>query len=697
VNMHYLPLVCMGATSLIMQSICLRQLLSTFSGNELIIGISLAAWLVLVALGSFLGTKFTFKRAFGASFLLVALSAQPSVMFIMTVRPLAGFAPGEVIPLSVTILWTVLSMTVLCMAIGIQFPQAVGYLKGKAPEVYSLEATGAFGGGLVFTFLLAGTVDSYSVVSIISAINIAISCHLLRKKILLLLLIIPLAFSIGGLTILSSNQYGNMETAEKRESRYGELAVFKKDNQSSIYSSEKYLFSYPDPQTEEMKAHIPMSINPGATRILVIGGSPAVIREFLRFPVSRLDFVEIDRVLIDISKNILSAGDRQYLEDGRVRVLAMDARRFIKALSSPDYDLIVLNMPEPSSASTNRFYTVEFFEEVKSVLNDKGIFYLSLPTSSGYIGRRMQLANGSIYASIQRVFPYVAVSSEEYGIITASRHSMDTDPNVLITRSSLADAGTRYFRPYILRDAFDPLKVSMVKGRLKKIRTLNTDKRPVSYLYNLMLWSEIHGGTWLNIVLGLSEREIIILISIVFISVAIFFLKRKSIVPFALFTTGYVTIAFTLIVMLAYQAYAGYIYEKIALLTGTFMLGGAIGAYSARRPENPLFWLRTYDVFLLVLMMSALLIMKFEIIFYLLILGAGIFGGGQFAAAAVALRGTGMSSTAGELYAVDLAGSFLGSFLTAILTVPLIGMRMTILFLCIMKAVSFIFLVRYRK
>jgi spermidine synthase len=695
--MQYLPVAFMGATSLIMQIICLRQLLSTFSGNELIIGITLAAWLVLVALGSFLGTKCNLKNAFGVSFLLVALAAPPSVTLIKLVRTVAGYAPGEVIPLTVTILWTVLSMAALCIIIGIQFPLAVAYLREKAPEVYSLEAAGAFAGGLVFTFLLAGRVDSYSVTSIITAINIVISYYLLRKKVLLSFLIVPLAFYAAGLTILSSYQYGGFEITEKRESRYGELVVFKKENQSSIYSSEKYLFSYPDLQAEEMKAHMPMSIHPVSTHILVIGGSPAVIREFLRYPVSRLDFVEIDRALIDISNNILTADDRQYLQDERVRIVEMDARRFIKSLSPAHYDLIVLNMPEPSSANTNRFYTVEFFREVKSVLNEKGILYLSMPTSSGYIGRRMQLANGSIFASIRKVFPHVEVSSEEYGIITASKNSMDTNPDVLIANTVQSDTATKYFRPYILRDAFDPLKVSMVKGRLNKIQTLNTDKRPVSYLYNLMLWSEVHGGKWLNTILGLSERAIIILISIVFISVAAFFLKRNNIIPFTLFTTGYVTMAFTLIVMLAYQAYAGYIYEKIGLLTGTFMLGGAIGAYGGRRLKKTLFWLRIYDVFLLALMLSAMAIMNFEFIFYLMIFGAGILGGGQFAAAAITLRGTKMDSTAGKLYAIDLAGSFLGSLLTAILTVPLIGMHKTILFLLIMKAASFVFLVRYRK
>ena len=51
--------------------------------------------------------------------------------------------------------------------------------------------------------------------------------------------------------------------------------------------------------------HFPMSIQPSAKEVLIVGGSPAVIREFLKYPIEQIDFVEIDPVMIKVSKELL--------------------------------------------------------------------------------------------------------------------------------------------------------------------------------------------------------------------------------------------------------------------------------------------------------------------------------------------------------------------------------------------------------
>jgi spermidine synthase len=354
--MLYLPVILMGASSIVLQILCLRQLLATFSGNELIIGITFAVWLIIVALGSFAGSRINNKNAFGLSFISVALVSQLTIILIKSVRPVAGFDLGEVIPLVTTAGWTVLSMSVLCAAIGIQFPLAVSYLKERAPEVYSFEAAGAFAGGVLFTFIFAGRTETYTLAMIAAIINILVSFYLMRKKIVLLLLILPAVFYMGGAGIMPVFQYQGVELVKHAESRYGEIVVLKIKDQLNVYSSEKFLFSYPDHQTEETKAHFPMTIQPSAGKVLIVGGSPAVIREFLRYPVEMIDFVEIDPVLMGISKGLLSMDDREYLDDKRVKLLHTDARKYIKSLRSPQYDLIVLNIPEPSTANINRYY-----------------------------------------------------------------------------------------------------------------------------------------------------------------------------------------------------------------------------------------------------------------------------------------------------------------------------------------------------
>ena len=96
-------------------------------------------------------------------------------------------------------------------------------------------------------------------------------------------------------------------------------------------------------------------------------------------------------------------------------------------------------------------------------------------------------------------------------------------------------------------------------------------------------------------------------------------------------------------------------------------------------------------------MIFAILFMNRGPVFYMLIFAAGLIGGGQFAAASLLLKKAESSTTAGKLYAIDLFGSFLGSFFTAIFMVPLTGIRNTILFLIFMKILSFIILLRYKK
>jgi spermidine synthase len=695
--MRNIPVILIGTNAILLQIVCLRQLLSTFSGNELLIGITLAAWLILVSFGSYIGTKIELEHAFGISFIDVAILSQPTVILVEMVRPILQYSLGETIPLPATIAWTVVSLSLLCITIGLQFPLAVTYLKENASEVYSFEALGAFVGGAVFTFLLAGHLDSYQIAFVSSFISICTAVYLLRKAVLLPLLLLPLLIYIGGGKIIEAYQYEGFELVSRTESRYGEITVLKMEQQQSLYSSEKYQFSYPDPQTEELKAHLPMSLQPDAKDILVIGGSPAVMREFLKYSISNIDLVEIDPLLVKTSIGMLNPDDREGLNDKRISIFHRDARMHVRALEPAGYDMILLNIPEPATANLNRFYTVEFFEEARNALRDDGILYLGLPASFGYISKRMQMANGSVYSSLKKVFPNVEVSSEEYGVMIASMSPVNVDPEVLVKRFSESGIETEHFKEYILADAFRPLQMDMVKSRLGKVHEINSDRRPVSYLYNMMLWAEVHKGRWLNLLLGRGENQIMLFAGVILILLTLLFLANRQPVSYAVFTTGYFTMAFSIVVMLTYQSFFGYVYEMIGMLEGTFMIGAACGAYVMRRMERPERWLSLFDLSALALLLLSLFILNNAAAFYLMILAAGFIGGGQFASATRSYFKEAAEGIGGRLYAVDLAGSFFGALLTAIFLVPLIGMQKTILFLVLMKMVSLIYLLSYKK
>lgn len=695
----YIPVIAMGFSSILLQIISLRQLLATFSGNELDIGITLAVWLSAVGIGSFGGHRFRFRNAFAFSFIGIAFLIQPTILAMNLIRPLSSMEFGESIPLSTTFITTIMTVLPLCLLIGAQFPLAVSFLKENFSKAYSLEAAGAFVGGSLFTVLISGRVSIIVLAAIISFINVALALALLRKKVLMVLIFVPLAlFSVTNKMNMMLLGKG-YELVDRVESRYGEITVLKIRDQFNIYSSGKLQFSYPDPQTEELSVHLPMSIHPSPNRLLLIGGSPALIGEFLKYPISRIDFVEIDPEMITVSAQLLSTHDRQKIRNRAVRIFTEDARKFVNNSDPASYDMIILNISEPATANINRFYTIEFFIEAEKVLKEDGILSLSLPTASGYMSRRLQMANGSIYNSMKQIFSHVSISSEEYGYLFASNHSMDTDPRILIERFNHKAFSTHFFKPYILHDAFAPLKITMVQKRLEKVDSINVDRRPVAYLYNLMLWSEIHAGRLLIFFLDLKEWQIFSSIIMAFLVSGAIFWRRTQALYYSIFTAGFSIMAFSLILILTYQASFGYVYEMIGLLTALFMIGMACGASIIRKMQNPMRALRASELGAVILFLSSPLFFEYELVFYLLSLLCGMIGGMQYVLTTICKKEGEITKTAGRLYGIDLAGSFFGALMTTVLLIPLLGVHYTLFLLIVIKSCSFILLlsIRYEK
>ena len=69
---------------------------------------------------------------------------------------------------------------------------------------------------------------------------------------------------------------------------------------------------------------------------------------------------------------------REELSDPRLDIKHIDGRRYIRLAeysgSGERYDLVILNLPMPSTLQLNRFYTKEFFQNVRAVLAEDGIF-----------------------------------------------------------------------------------------------------------------------------------------------------------------------------------------------------------------------------------------------------------------------------------------------------------------------------------
>src|SRR4030043_1385529 len=227
-----MPFIVMGFTSMLLQITVLRLLLSTFSGNELDIGITLSFWLIYVGLGSFTGRRIRFKHAFTCSFILVALLAEPTVLTIRAIRPALSLEHGEIVSFITIILSTAVSLFPLCFVIGLQFPLAVSYSRrydsipegsNTAGKVYGLEAIGAFIGGVLFTFVIASRIGAIELCLLLSLLNILIAVYVSGKIPIALFLIVPVSFYAMFYKIEASIPWRGIGPSPIMESKYGEI------------------------------------------------------------------------------------------------------------------------------------------------------------------------------------------------------------------------------------------------------------------------------------------------------------------------------------------------------------------------------------------------------------------------------------------------------------------------------------------
>lgn len=122
----------------------------------------------------------------------------------------------------------------------------------------------------------------------------------------------------------------------------------------------------------EMIVHVPMAVHPNAENILVIGaGDGGVIRELTRYEnVKRIDLVEIDKMVVDVSIKYLPKTACRF-SDPRVNIYYQDGLKFIRKYKN-EYDLIIVDSTDPFGPGEGLF-TKEFYGNCFNALKDDGI------------------------------------------------------------------------------------------------------------------------------------------------------------------------------------------------------------------------------------------------------------------------------------------------------------------------------------
>jgi len=742
----------MGLSGMVAQVLLLREMLVSFSGNELSIGLILANWLILEAVGSFSVGK-TIERArrkveaFVALQLLSSLYLPLAVYLIRIIRQILGLTPGEGVGLIGILYSSFLILLPVSLPHGALFTfgcKIYSLIKSGGEEravpigrVYVYETVGTILGAVGFTYLLVPYFHSFQIAIGVGVLNFITAILLLRafqasgvgvsgrilaglSAALLILgcfsLLGPIADELHWASI--RGQWRGQKVVHYQNSIYGNITVIQRGEQYTFASDGVPVVTTPVPEITfvEEFAHLPLLTHPSPKRILLIsGGAGGVINEILKHPVERVDYVELDPLVLKVIQRFSTPLTRRELNDPRVRIAHVDGRLFVKRTESK-YDVVMIGPLEPSTLQINRLFTRQFFRLVKRILNRNGILVLTIPGSLTYLSEELRNLNSCIYNTLRDVYPHVSVVPGDLNLFMASPEPVRVEASLLSRRLKGRELRTNLITPPYLQYRLHPRWVRWFFDSLKSDSEIkiNRDFHPLGLFYSLSYWSALFTPylrgmfRWIE---GLNLWAVLFPVGI--LALVFFLLSRKrrfvlTSLPFAIATTGFAGMAFDLLLIFTFQSLYGYVYHRIGLLTAAFMVGVAAGSliithFLPRLKEGKPWLIKIELAIILFAGMLPVVFLLFhpylakpvvfallEVVFLVLSFLSGALIGAEFPLAnKIYLKGSPhLSRTAGLLYGSDLFGGWVGGIVAGVVLLPILGLVRTCLVVVVLKVVS---------
>ena len=147
-------------------------------------------------------------------------------------------------------------------------------------------------------------------------------------------------------------------------------------NDIRLYLNGHLQFSSADEYRYHESLVHPAMLSPGPRRhILILGGGDGMAaREALSFSgVESIDLVDLDPAVTDLFKNneLLAKLNSKVFSDPRVQVINGDALSFLER-SSALYDVIIIDLPDPSDIQLGKLYSKAFYDLVQRRLGPQG-------------------------------------------------------------------------------------------------------------------------------------------------------------------------------------------------------------------------------------------------------------------------------------------------------------------------------------
>jgi len=727
-----------GFTAVIAQIVLMRELMVVFCGNEMSLGLMLASWLLWTAIGSSglgrLALRTTQPRRLMALLeVLVALAFPLAIFLARASKGAFQSVPGEILGPGPMILTSLVVLSLFCLlsgglfAVGSRlFAQEAGTstLAGTS-NVYLLEALGSGLGGILASLLLIRYLTSFQIAALLCLLNFLGAASLTIRPVprrraaglalvgVFAFLVLPFGCPWFEKTSLK-RLWSGFELVAARNSVYGNLAVVQTEGTRSLFENGLVAFNAPDPAAAEEAVHFALLQHPAPQSLLLIGGGAnGSLSQALQHPsLERIDYVELDPTVLDLAQEYFPAAWAPLRADPRVHVHNTDGRLFLRT-TNLKFDVLIVNLPEPQTAQLNRFFTLEFFQEAASKLTPAGVFSFQLKASEDYISPDLAEFLRCIDNTLRQVFPEVAtIPGDTVHFFAAARAgSLTNDSRELIARLRARHIRTSYVREYYLPYRMMPDRVLDLESQIRPDADTRTDRdfAPVAYYFDVALWSTRFNTAYRRVFQTMAAvRFVSVTLTLALVLFGLVALLRwlpaaenrsRASAGFCVAAMGFTLIGLEMLLLLAFQAIYGYVYQQLAIIIAGFMLGMTLGSRWGLRAAAPATGQRDVHRLFLLQLVAALspvllyalfdalaaiknpanVFLASQILFPVLAVLCGLFGGYQFPVATRIFfsNSNRKASGPGTLYALDLAGACVGAIVLSSYLVPVFGFRET--------------------
>lgn len=748
-NYHLRGVFFLGFTAISCQILLLREFIVSFYGNELSTGIVLGSWFFWTGLGGWLFRFIPDKMKSSlivAGHILLSISI-PATFYLLAFQRRYWGIPGQVLGINPILQTSLLSESAFCLISGGLFTLycRLDYELSSRRDtslglVYFRDSLGAMAGGILFSFIFVHFLTPWQFIELLSLINLLVvillsSAYSKKYQIISYFFLVIFLFSwlMGIFTYLEKQSrsliWGETSIIAEKYTKYGQIVVTKMASQINFYENGLLLFTYPNKMESEENVHLAMLQSNSPKKILLLGGGLCgELSELKKYKTDLITYVELDPEIINSAKKFIPKFEDTIQNTKNLSINFGDARLFLDK-TKEKYNLVLVSMPDPCNAQLNRFYTQEFFQKIKGVLEPNGIVSFKVTSSENYINREQARFLILERNTLKTVFDDVVIFPGNNNRFFASDGIKLTDKNSILEKRLKklrlkTDFISSYFLPFELSaERMEYLQQTLDKAS-KNFEQINSDFAPVSYFFDMVLWNSkfstpTSSKNIMSVLEFLKMRHYIFSILLLLLLSIIFslFFSEKTLwfigLPVAII--GFSEIALEIIIILAFQVLYGYAYYQLGILITFFMAGLSIGSYVIQKSppqhhDKLTIMLLFYQI--LMALFCGLLLITFHflsgltvnlislfsrLIFPLLVLATGFLGGVHFplSGRVYLIKHKNIGTTVGWLYWLDLFGSAVGAVLLGIIMIPLLGIYQTITTIILLNLVAVITLMLY--